>query len=228
MRKSLLLAALGWAMPMYMSDVAAAAAPVPIGENSTDNAGISAVPVPDADHTPEQRAAALEAMGNAAGGASSAEQKPEVASVSAAPAGANAGEAGNAGASSDLAAASPSSSPATATAEVGGEAPNVASDAVEPSLSAAASATNADGAATSSPIVASSGAELPLHLRVARHLEAIFQLTKTEVEAPARSISAEAVELKAHIYETLHKLRNGISVAEGELVQKLEAILRLL
>ncbi|MGG1947095.1 hypothetical protein AB1286_20140 [Trinickia sp. NRRL B-1857] len=235
MRKSILMAILGAALPTYMSDptMPAVASPIPTGDasgggNSTENAGISAAPVPDADHTPEQRAAAWEAMGNVAGGTSSGEQSTAAASAEGAQAGVSAGEAGNAGASQASQSASSSSSQDSAAGAVGGDAPNAVLGAAAPSPSAEGSAMSAAGAATSSLIAGNSAAELPLHVRLAQHLEAIYQLAKEDVEKPVRSLSQEAVELKAHIADTLHKLHNGIAVSEGVLVQKLEAILRLL
>lgn len=105
------------------------------------------------------------------------------------------------------------------------ELPNVASVA-DDHTAAQDSAPNAAGANTTSPTAASS-AEPPLHMRIAMHLEAIYTMAREHVEAGARP-SPGASLLKAHIGDVLHRISNGMSVAEGELVQKLEALYRVL
>ncbi|KVP11974.1 hypothetical protein WJ85_17230 [Burkholderia ubonensis] len=74
----------------------------------------------------------------------------------------------------------------------------------------------------------SSPGEVPLHVRVAAHLEEIFRLVKSDVEKPVSSATQAADDLKSHISSILHKLHNGIPVTEGALVQKLEALRNLL
>ncbi|MFK4444651.1 hypothetical protein ABH944_004845 [Caballeronia udeis] len=64
----------------------------------------------------------------------------------------------------------------------------------------------------------------PLHVRIAAHLEAIYSLAKT---APVAAV-ADTSTLKAHVGDILHRISNGMQVTEGELVQKLEALYRML
>lgn len=99
--------------------------------------------------------------------------------------------------------------------------PNVASVAAEPTT-AAASASNADGADITKSTAASSAE--PLHVRIAAHLEAIFQMAK---DAPVAAV-ADTSALKTHVGDILHRISNGMAVTEGELVQKLEALYRML
>lgn len=105
------------------------------------------------------------------------------------------------------------------------ELPNAAPAAVE-STTGPASAPSAAGADTTSTIAASSAE--PLHVRVAGHLEAIFQMVKTDVERAPTEAEEHAAHVKAHIGDVLHRISNGMEVAEGELVQKLEALYRAL
>jgi hypothetical protein len=63
---------------------------------------------------------------------------------------------------------------------------------------------------------------------VAHHLEAIFSLVKGHTQSPIQTASAAATEAKSHIGDILHKISNGMSVAEGELVQKLQKLFHLL
>jgi hypothetical protein len=105
------------------------------------------------------------------------------------------------------------------------ELPNAAPAAVE-STTAPASAPSADGANTTSPIDASSGE--PLHVRVAAHLEAIFQMVKTDTARAPTEAETHAEHVKTHIGDVLHRISNGMAVAEGELVQKLEALYHML
>jgi hypothetical protein len=65
---------------------------------------------------------------------------------------------------------------------------------------------------------------VPLHMRVAQHLEAIYSLTRDATEQPVTTVTQEAVGVKQHIAEVLHSIQNGIDVRSGELVQKLEAL----
>jgi hypothetical protein len=103
--------------------------------------------------------------------------------------------------------------------------PNAAPAAVE-STTVPASAPSAAGADTTYTTAASSVE--PLHVRVAAHLEAIFQMTKEHVEAAPNEAAAHAQTVKTHIGDVLHRISNGMAVAEGELVQKLEALYRAL
>lgn len=109
--------------------------------------------------------------------------------------------------------------------QVEGESPNAAPAAVE-STTGPDSAPSAVGDGTTSTIDANSAE--PLHVRVAMHLEAIFQMTKEHVEAAPNEATAHALSVKAHIGDVLHRISNGMAVAEGELVQKLEALYRAL
>jgi hypothetical protein len=105
------------------------------------------------------------------------------------------------------------------------ELPNAAPAAVE-STTEPDSAPSAVGADTTYTIAASSAE--PLHIRVAAHLEAIFRITKEHVEAAPNEATAHAQTVKTHIGDVLHRISNGMAVAEGELVQKLEALYRAL
>ncbi|MDR6393044.1 hypothetical protein [Paraburkholderia phenoliruptrix] len=109
--------------------------------------------------------------------------------------------------------------------EAQGELPNAALAAGEPTAEqvSATSAAGADTASTS----AESFVE-PLHVRVASHLEAIFQMVKTDVERAPTEAATHAAHVKTHIGDVLHRISNGMAVAEGELVQKLEALYRAL
>jgi hypothetical protein len=106
------------------------------------------------------------------------------------------------------------------------ELPNVASGAAEPTTEPD-SAPSADGANTTLPTGASS-AEPPLHMRIAMHLEAIYTMAREEVEAAPKEAAEQAQTVKTHIGDVLHRIRNGMAVAEGEMVQKLEALYRML
>jgi hypothetical protein len=105
------------------------------------------------------------------------------------------------------------------------ELPNAAPAAVE-STTGPASALSAVGDGTTYTTAANSVE--PLHVRVAAHLEAIFQMTKEHVEAAPNEATAHAQTVKTHIGDVLHRISNGMAVAEGELVQKLEALFRVL
>lgn len=61
---------------------------------------------------------------------------------------------------------------------------------------------------------------LPLRMEVAQHLEAIYRAV-ADADKPAID---HAVGLKEHIGDVLHKIRNGMDVRSGELVQKLETL----
>jgi hypothetical protein len=105
------------------------------------------------------------------------------------------------------------------------ELPNVASGAAEPTTEPD-SAPSAAGANTTSPTDASSAE--PLHVRVAAHLEAIFQMVKTDTQGAPTAAESHAEHVKTHIGAVLHRISNGMAVAEGEMVQKLEALYRML
>jgi hypothetical protein len=112
------------------------------------------------------------------------------------------------------------------------ELPNVASGAAEPTIEQGY-APSADGANTTSPIDGSSGEpeatdSRPLHMRVAAHLEAIFQMVKTDTQRAPTAAESHAEHVKSHIGDVLHRISNGMAVAEGEMVQKLEALYRML
>ncbi|KAE8757325.1 hypothetical protein FSO04_24195 [Paraburkholderia madseniana] len=111
--------------------------------------------------------------------------------------------------------------PASATATAESELPNVASVAAEPTT-AVASASNAGGADIIKSTAVSFGE--PLHVRIAAHLEAIYSMAK---EAPVAA-AADTGALKTHVGDILHRISNGMQVTEGELVQKLEALYRML
>lgn len=64
----------------------------------------------------------------------------------------------------------------------------------------------------------------PAHLRIAQHLEAIYTIA---TEAPVTAV-ADTSYLKTHVGDILHRISNGMQVTEGELVQKLEALYRML
>lgn len=106
-----------------------------------------------------------------------------------------------------------------------GEHPNAVSGADAPTAEPA-SASNADGASTTSPIAASS--DKPLHVRIAAHLEAIYSMAKEHVESAPAAAIADTSALKTHVGTILHKLSNGISVSEGNLVADLEKLYRML
>jgi hypothetical protein len=122
------------------------------------------------------------------------------------------------------AAVTPAGSDASANV-AGGDLPNAAPAAVE-STTEPGSAPSADGANTTSPIAESSVE--PLHVRVAAHLEAIFQMVKIDAERAPTEAESHAEHVKTHIGDVLHRISNGMAVAEGELVQKLEALYRML
>lgn len=104
---------------------------------------------------------------------------------------------------------------------VAGDLPNAASAAGAPTA-AQDSASNAAGADTAKSSDANSVE--PLHVRIAAHLEAIFQMAKDEPKAVVADTSA----LKTHVGDILHRISNGMAVTEGELVAKLEALYRML
>jgi hypothetical protein len=124
---------------------------------------------------------------------------------------------------------SPQSSPASTMSTMpepsSDELPNVASGAAEPTTEPD-SAPSAAGANTTSPTDASSAE--PLHVRVAAHLEAIFQMVKTDTQGAPTAAESHAEHVKTHIGAVLHRISNGMAVAEGEMVQKLEALYRML
>lgn len=107
-----------------------------------------------------------------------------------------------------------------------GDLPNVASDAVV-HTTAPDSASNAAGADTTKSTAASSG-EPPLHIRIAEHLEAIYTLARDSSVSTETAAMRAAAATKTHIGDVLHRISNGMQVTEGELVQKLEALYRML
>lgn len=71
----------------------------------------------------------------------------------------------------------------------------------------------------------------PLHVRIAAHLEAIAghlnAIYSTAKDAPTAAATGTSA-LKTHVGDILHRISNGMAVTEGELVQKLEALYRML
>jgi hypothetical protein len=108
-----------------------------------------------------------------------------------------------------------------------GDAPNAA-PAVAEQPATQPSAAPASTPAGTLPTGASSPGDDPLHVKVAGHLEAIYNLTKEAATTPVVQSAAVASEAKSHIGDILHKISNGMSVAEGELVQKLQKLFHLL
>lgn len=107
----------------------------------------------------------------------------------------------------------------------GGDLPNAVSGAAE-STTDTGSAPSASGSGETSSIGANSGD--PLHMRIAPHLEAIYSMAKEQFEAgPSIALTGGTV-LKTHVGDILHRISNGMQVTEGELVQKLEALYRML
>jgi hypothetical protein len=102
-----------------------------------------------------------------------------------------------------------------------GDLPNVASGAADPTTEPD-SAPSADGANTTSPTDASSAE--PPHVRIAAHLEAIYQIAK---DIPHVMV-VDTREVKNHVENVLHNISNGMAVSEGELVRKLEALYHML
>jgi hypothetical protein len=102
------------------------------------------------------------------------------------------------------------------------EVPNAVSGAAE-STTVTDSASPVSGSGETSSIGANSG-EPPLHVRVAAHLEAIFSMVQEAAPTP----STDAIGLKTHVGDILHRISNGMAVTEGELVQKLESLYRML
>jgi hypothetical protein len=112
------------------------------------------------------------------------------------------------------------------------ELPNVASGAAEPTIEQGY-APSADGANTTLPTGASSAEpeatdSRPLHVRVAAHLEAIFQMVKTDTQRAPTDAESYAEHVKNHVESVLHHIYNGMQVSEGELVRKLETLYRML
>ena len=109
------------------------------------------------------------------------------------------------------------------------EDPNVASTAASaPASETASSAGNASVDSGASPTGVSSVVSLPLESRIAPHLEAIYQLAKDDAARMPQTVTSAAGDLKTHASDILHKIRNGMSVAEGELVMKLEHLIGML
>lgn len=109
--------------------------------------------------------------------------------------------------------------------------PNAVSGAAE-STTDTASAIPASGSGETSSIEGSSAVtsveQAPLHVRVAGHLEAIFTVVKAHVDGVQEASAADTSALKTHVGDILHRISNGMAVSEGELVQKLESLYRML
>jgi len=203
MRKSLLIAALGAVLPMFMSDVvaAAAAAPLPPGD-------VPATPATEAGMDPVGESTSTVAAAVVASAESTSTQPTSPVAESTA-------EVPNAAPAADAGAHEAGDAPAA-----GGDVPNGAPAAAEPTT-ALGSATSAVGADTTSPIAANSPVEqVPLRVTVAGHLEAIYRAV-SDADKPAID---HAIGLKEHIGDVLHSIQNGIDVRSGEMVQKLEAL----
>ncbi|MBR8409817.1 hypothetical protein KDW09_03640 [Burkholderia cenocepacia] len=69
---------------------------------------------------------------------------------------------------------------------------------------------------------------LALPHRVAQHLESIYELVTEHVRQTAAPADVAKAELAVEIDDLLHKLSNGISVADGRIVAKLAALRSLL
>ncbi len=107
------------------------------------------------------------------------------------------------------------------------EVPNAVSGAAE-STTGTASAQPASGSGETSSIEENFVDDRPLHVRVADHLEAIFGMVKAHVDGVHEAATTDTSALKTHVGDILHRLSNGMAVSEGELVQKLESLYRML
>jgi hypothetical protein len=79
------------------------------------------------------------------------------------------------------------------------------------------------------PLVPADAAPLPdtgLPAAIAPHLEAIYRTAVAHAEAAAKPSLFS--DIKAHASDMLHSIRNGVSVAEGDFVAKLEKLVSLL
>jgi hypothetical protein len=223
MRKSLLLASLGAFLPMYMSDVAAAAvsapetAPQPSEAKPEVAADVIAAAVASAPVTDTGNASGSPATDAAAASTSTD---------------ASAGEPGNAAAPAAGALTSGliEGGQSAVLAATGGDAPNAGATPAAPVSVAepASSAQSASSAAGASSNGASSGDDLPLYARVARHLEEIFRLTKYHADAPQKTMAEQTAATKEHIGGILHRLYNGMQVTEGEVVASLSQLYNML
>lgn len=210
MRKSLLIAALGAVLPMFMSDPVGAAAPLPPGDQPQAPQEAGTATMGESTNV----ASASSPSESSAGDTAATAIASAVTAGTATSNSASQAEAGNVAPAADAGGQDPVGDAPVA----GGDVPNAAPVAVEPTT-APASATSADGEGTTSPIGASSPASA-LPGQVAQHLEAVYQTVVDHAEAA----TAAATDVKAHIGEVLHMIHNGIAVSEGQLVQKLEAL----
>lgn len=114
---------------------------------------------------------------------------------------------------------------------VGGTAATATADSAMISTPIPNSASQPDGApkisAEESASIAAI-AEPPLHIRIAEHLEAIYTLARDSAVSTETVATRAAAATKTHIGDVLHRISNGMQVTEGELVQKLEALYRML
>jgi hypothetical protein len=67
-----------------------------------------------------------------------------------------------------------------------------------------------------------------LHIRIAEHLEAIYQLAIDNSIATETAATRAAATTKTLVGDILFRISNGMAVTEGELVTKLEALYRAL
>ena len=95
--------------------------------------------------------------------------------------------------------------------------------------------TSADAAASDATPVVEDAEQLPeqspvatsgLPAEIAPHLEAIYSAALKH--AATTATPAPHADLKAHASDMLHAIRNGIAIAEGDFVQKLEKLVSLL
>lgn len=125
----------------------------------------------------------------------------------------------------------PLSSAAQGTASDGGDEGNAGAAAADgPSTDGAEHAAAASGSAGTSSTDANSLGErlLALPLRVAQHLESIYQIVTDHVRQTAAPADAAKSELAAEIDDLLHKISNGIAVSDGRIIAKLAALRSLL
>lgn len=146
-------------------------------------------------------------------------------------------------------AAEPTTAPGSASNADGADTTKstAASSGEDPNVGGTAATATADSAVTSTPILNSASqldgapktsavesasiaaiAEPPLHIRIAEHLEAIYTLARDSPVSTETAATRTAAATKTHIGDVLHRISNGMQVTEGELVQKLEALYRML
>jgi hypothetical protein len=195
----------------------------PVAEAAAQLAALQA----QAPTTPPVEVPNVPAVAGASATAPATAELPN-ADASTPPAGAATAAAGDSGNVPAVAAANLSSAPSTESDEStsAGDCPNAASVAVEPTT-ALGSASNAAGESITS-IIGASSVESPLHIRIAEHLEAIYQLAIDNSIATETAATRAAATTKTLVGDILFRISNGMAVTEGELVTKLEALYRAL